>query len=1049
MRNMFDAHFTDEQREAIRKTIWDKHEKTTTTTQPVLRRHGKLLLLSLLLVPAGLRLFGAYPDSLPDEFEGFWNMACGVAFTAPLLLAIALFYLKEMAPLRASNWLFGTSSQKELDELKISSVFFQRIEGSVDHKWITNPADSIQQFRDAFAEICRAVLGQKRRLVVVVDNLDRLDRDEARAFWATMQAFFDRTGWGKEDAMARVSLVVPFSMAAVSQIFKTEGATSSEAAARAFVDKSFDLAFYVPPPIQVDSRGYLLRQIQRAFPDHEAVVHENVRNLYDHHRTASAVIGRAGDTSTTRRTPREMKLFVNQLVALYRAQGDGIHLETMAAYLLTRDSIEKDGIDPSAQLSKYQRSLLPSEVDAVQQLAAVHFGVSIPDAAQVILSDPIREALSTESSERLEELAARSGFVDVLESVVSTTGTTTVEGLLTKVLLIHNLSIGSRPELHATWTQLIEEFRTVGTLGDVSPHLIEGITALRSRAYPSESQRLLENIRAGLSSTWVSEAAVGDGPDDEDMDDFDARLSQADSWVTILGQAISEDAKRKMSIPPFGAFSLRVLDALSQRPNADALLQSLTLEADLTKKPAATLFVSWPGDRFGPTNAIAFCKALASLTDPKADWSTVAAGYAKNLASSRETAAAALEMLVSMAVSLKATPATTSLKQAIETGAVGTALTTIGSDDVSSQAFALVALLLVAPDNTPTIISRRGNAQDEALVALLDASTLDDSVIERAAKLMSDFGSGSTMLSNLSTRPSLHGVGRNIFYSMLATGYAFASSKNLIIAARAFLQTIEDDYLDTYFESLTGGVQILSDISKRPVTESTAFLADRIYRTTYGRKSVALRNKMIKYLAAGTLDRWKEDITNSGLLFRMAHDIQRLSARATIGVAGLDALVELVRSANSVRISAKQIALVAQLLDSDLAANLPARLWSAILAIGDPAQRKSAIRAAGDLLMDMTGTDTRTVADVVLMPLVVGADQDTTDWMTRLVLANAEAFEAEPSMVAELRARTNVALRASPAPSTEVKRSLRALAQALPKKPAGRRKPARRTKGRP
>lgn len=252
MRGKFDGLFDEQQREGIRKRIWDKHETTTTTTQPVLRRHGKILLFSLMLVPIGLRLFGSYPTDFPVTYRALWNLVWGLAALAPLIAAVLLYYFKEMAPLCASKWLFGVNSQDALDDLKISSIFFQRIDGSIDHKWITNPTDSILQFRIAFDEICRVILGNEKRLVVVVDNIDRLERDEARAFWATMQAFFDRSGWNQGDTTNRVWLLVPFSMPAVSQIFKTEGDNSSDAAAKAFVDKSFDLAFYVPPPIQVD-----------------------------------------------------------------------------------------------------------------------------------------------------------------------------------------------------------------------------------------------------------------------------------------------------------------------------------------------------------------------------------------------------------------------------------------------------------------------------------------------------------------------------------------------------------------------------------------------------------------------------------------------------------------------------------------------------------------------------------------------------------------------------------------------------------------------------
>jgi len=52
------------------------------------------------------------------------------------------------------------------------------------------PEPTAIEFQDAFREIMAAAQTPKRRLVIVVDNLDRLPPKEAMNIWATVRSFF-------------------------------------------------------------------------------------------------------------------------------------------------------------------------------------------------------------------------------------------------------------------------------------------------------------------------------------------------------------------------------------------------------------------------------------------------------------------------------------------------------------------------------------------------------------------------------------------------------------------------------------------------------------------------------------------------------------------------------------------------------------------------------------------------------------------------------------------------------------------------------------------
>src|SRR5688572_4073841 len=93
--------------------------------------------------------------------------------------------------------------------------------------------------------------------------------------------------------------------------------------ARAYVSKTFSVVFQVPPPILTNWRRYLLKILKEAFPEYDEGELVAVREVFDSVRSS--------DQSTI--TPREMKLFVNELVVLYRQRSDEISLPIIAAYI--------------------------------------------------------------------------------------------------------------------------------------------------------------------------------------------------------------------------------------------------------------------------------------------------------------------------------------------------------------------------------------------------------------------------------------------------------------------------------------------------------------------------------------------------------------------------------------------------------------------------------------------------------------------------------------------------------------------------------------------
>ena len=71
--------------------IWNRTETTTTTKEPVLRRHAKVLLLTLALIPLGMKLFELPANATLHEglFQSR-NIVAYLFLMAPVL-AVLLF----------------------------------------------------------------------------------------------------------------------------------------------------------------------------------------------------------------------------------------------------------------------------------------------------------------------------------------------------------------------------------------------------------------------------------------------------------------------------------------------------------------------------------------------------------------------------------------------------------------------------------------------------------------------------------------------------------------------------------------------------------------------------------------------------------------------------------------------------------------------------------------------------------------------------------------------------------------------------------------------
>lgn len=387
-----------------------KAQKRFSRQRTLLTPIGRIVTILGLMLPLGISLVTSAGQQ-PGWF--FW---LGIALCSMLPISLPIAWL-------FSRWFpklleVPTSSDEEADSfLSKFSIFVRGGEETLTHETYESPSPTPLEFQEIFLRLLSGALSNEdRRLIIVIDNLDRVARDAARETWTTMQTFFEFGQLSRTVGFGRFWLVVPFDSGLPASLWNPESRAAEEGQADSvqpedlaehFLAKTFQIQFSVPQPLLSQWKDYMIKALQDALPEHTQAEFRSIFQLYDHLRSP------ADHTPT----PREIKGFANNLGAIHRVWQDEIPLPIQAFYVLMRRTLRAStfvevvttGVDPRT------RTLL-GERRWVELLAAVHHGVEIKKALEAALGETIRRMLVDSDTKGLQDLSIEiDGFPSVLE----------------------------------------------------------------------------------------------------------------------------------------------------------------------------------------------------------------------------------------------------------------------------------------------------------------------------------------------------------------------------------------------------------------------------------------------------------------------------------------------------------------------------------------------------------------------------------------------------------------------------------------------------------
>ncbi len=369
------------------------------------------------------------------------GLLAGVAAVAVLVLSLSTALISGGLASRSPDWVWwGVAfSLAAIAAVIVAGVVqwvrtrspLAIIDSQHDRERIETPNPSSVEFETKFKELMEDALGDSssRHLVIVVDNLDRVAPEDARAIWATLQTFLHHSYDPEPRWLQQLWILLPYDRNAIERLWGTgardkrptlqfldhdvaapplrtpaeRASAPQQKRAEPFIEKTVQLRFAVPVPLLTDWREYLRTLLRCALPSHEADF-SSVYRLY-----ADKLDGEGRSP-----TPRELKQYINHIGTLHREWQDRLPISSLAYYACLRSA----GTDVVAALRDRPlreaslTDLLDSEVEA--HLAAIALNRPPGEAVELLLGPRVRNALLQDDSRDFLELIERNSFWDVL-----------------------------------------------------------------------------------------------------------------------------------------------------------------------------------------------------------------------------------------------------------------------------------------------------------------------------------------------------------------------------------------------------------------------------------------------------------------------------------------------------------------------------------------------------------------------------------------------------------------------------------------------------------
>lgn len=497
---LIDRDLTTQERWQTQLDILNRQiEDTTTTATPSLTAAGRLLLLSLFCLPFGMQFIGhdwfeaAFKaDSVGFAKYGFW-FGLGLLVVPPLLALLTyLWWRPRWNPLSPEfrswdNW--RKHKPPHQDESLLSIFVNKQVEKHLN-RTIRTPDPTTIEFQQIFRDIIKEVSAKKVRLILVIDNLDRLHEAEAVSMWGTIRSFFLGAEMKPENgkALRLPTVLLPIDQDAVERMYKIDYGDDAPALAQSFMEKTFDLTFYVTKPVLSDWSDYLADQLSNVFgaelkPDWAF----QVSRLYE----------KAHDKSEI--TPRSINVTINDIATLWiQWRDEEVSFVSIAYFVIFRDNIGKEIF---GAIHNPVAAIADLDPDWQQNVAALYFGAPPAEAIQIMVEPRLWAAMEKRNAVAFKEQATIKGFDGILQRVLDKISPAEPAFIANAAILMAELAPPDEPWVASIWQTLRRLYIEAKPWGLLSKYDVAALKALLAASSKTAAKSLITQTASRLSTS--------------------------------------------------------------------------------------------------------------------------------------------------------------------------------------------------------------------------------------------------------------------------------------------------------------------------------------------------------------------------------------------------------------------------------------------------------------------------------------------------------------------------------------------------------------------
>ena len=436
----------------LRKAL-SNYEYEETKFEP----HVSGLLIGLLITIAFTSLFGLILEKYPDtEFYRYTRIAFIVI--PWVLLTIYAWY-----------------KRKEIDDLLVLFENAIRNGGTTRTTYSRSPSVSdLREWLNNVSEICG------KKLIVVIDNMDRLPNEKLKKLWSMIHVF------ANNEDMANAWIVIPYDEQKLKEVIDGDY--------KQYIRKTIPVTINVGEPIVSDVRDLFDGLYKKAFGENEP----NMSYI-------RALFGVTNDSFSI----RDIIYFINSMVTVKR-QFEGFSLVSVALYVVLEEEIKAHPYKVLMEewfASKYA-PVVPVTEDNRSEVAAIVYHVSKDDAMQLVYENAIDHAVMGDDKLPTEGIKDKADFFKVLTDYCSRVDDQTYEGYIDVLDMVEagNPMDKYMPEINICWQHVIQYY-----LGYVPLQLpwvsSEGMQKMLGRCDDAQRKQMLERYAIDL---FVNRKTKGD-----------------------------------------------------------------------------------------------------------------------------------------------------------------------------------------------------------------------------------------------------------------------------------------------------------------------------------------------------------------------------------------------------------------------------------------------------------------------------------------------------------------------------------------------------------